>query len=147
VIRTRIRRGAASLVAGAALVASCSSTTGTTNDLEYVDELAAICAATASQLDALRAPPDATTAEFGAAVAELVGEQSEQLRQLDVPDESIDTHRDFVLVTDEQAAAWQRLAETSPDELSEITAELSSLTLTRDDLAASLGVPSCRSDG
>ena len=114
---------------------------------DYTSQLQTICAATAAQLDALPDPPDGiTVAEFATQASSILTGESEQVRELDVPDELDDDHRALIGNDEDQASAWTQLA-AAPDvdatTLSELTTAIASLNLGRNDLVTEMGAPAC----
>lgn len=149
---------AATLAAG--LAAGCDPTpTGSEATADgYRSELAAICVETAAALDALPTPPEQIpVAEFAVDAASILTAQAEQVRRLAVPDELADDHRAFVRNTEDQAAGWRAIADStaagsgSTDEsavadsdLAALTTRIGELQLGRDDLATEMAVTACR---
>jgi hypothetical protein len=114
---------------------------------EYTSQLEAICAATAAQLDALPAPLDGiAVAEFATQASAILTDESEQVRELAVPDELDDDHRALIGNDEDQAAAWTQLAAAPAADattLSELTTAIASLNLGRNDLVTEMGAPGC----
>jgi hypothetical protein len=137
-------------VAGIAVVGvtACSDTAVTEPTVdEYLGQLDAICADTATQLDALPDPPDGITiTEFATQASSILRGEAEQVRDLDPPEELDDDHRALIANDEDQAGAWAELAEAvaiDDSALSEITTLISSLNLGRNDLVTTMGAPTC----
>jgi hypothetical protein len=140
----RFELAAAALTAVAAT--ACTSSTGGSSGgdaASYEVRLEAVCRQTVADLGATPRPPDVPTATFGAAVAGILTAEAERLRALDPPTDVDGLHRDVVLNTDDQAAAWRDVATAAPEDLDALTERIASLSITRDDLAVELGVPAC----
>ena len=153
--RARIVRTASAVSAAVVLVVGCAgdgddgepADSQLDQQTQYLEALQGICAETNAELDELPAPPEQITiADFAAAAASALTDESEQVRQLEPPDELDADHRAFIANTDEQAGAWQALGstpETDAEALAEATTRVAELTLGRSDLAAEIGADDC----
>lgn len=132
-------------------LASCSDAAESATYDDYLSELQAICTSTTEQLLALPAAPEQiAVADLATSAAGLLDAEATQVSRLDVPsgdDVSLDDldgdHRAFVRNTQEQAEAWQTVAIAGPDELAESTQLIAQLVGGRNELADSMGAPSC----
>lgn len=135
----------------AGTLASCSDAAELVTYDDYLSELQAICTSTTEQLLALPAAPEQiAVADLATSAAGLLDAEATQVSRLDVPsgdDVSLDDldgdHRAFVRNTQEQAEAWQTVAIAGPDELAESTQLIAQLVGGRNELADSMGAPSC----
>jgi hypothetical protein len=137
-------------VAGITLVGvtACSDTSATEPAAdEYLGQLEAVCAHSTTQLEALPDPPDGITiTEFATQASSILRGEAEQVRDLDPPDELDADHRALIANDEDQAAAWNELADTLASDngdLTEITTLIASLNLGRNDLVATMGAPTC----
>ena len=135
----------------AGTLASCSDAVESVTYDDYLSELQAICTSTTEQLLALPAAPEQiAVADLATSAAGLLDAEATRVSRLDVPsgdDVSLDDldgdHRAFVRNTQEQAEAWQAVAIAGPDELAESTQLIAQLVGGRNELADSMGAPSC----
>jgi hypothetical protein len=134
-------------LAGLGFTACSDTSTPEPTVADYTSQLEAICAATAAQLDALPDPADGTAvAEFATQASAILTAESEQIRELVVPDDLDDDHRALIGNDEEQAAAWTQLAAAPAADattLSELTTAIASLNLGRNDLVTEMGAPAC----
>ena len=138
------------LIAGGT-VTSCSDAVEPVTYNDYLRELQAICSSTTEQLLALpSAPEQITVADLAASAAGLLDAEATQANRLDVPsgddvpvDDLDGDHRAFVRNTQEQAEAWLAVGIAGPDELAESTQLIAQLVGGRNELADSMGAPSC----
>jgi hypothetical protein len=144
------RRGAVAMglgLVGLGLTACTDEAKPEPTVADYTSQLEAICGATAAQLDALPDPPDGiTVAEFATQASAILTGESEQVRELAVPDDLDDDHRALIGNDEDQAAAWTQLAAAPPADattLSELTTAIASLNLGRNDLVVEMGAPAC----
>ncbi len=119
---------------------------------EYLGQLEAVCAETASQLAALPDPPDGiTVTDFATQASSILTGEAERLRGLDAPADLDDDHRALIANDEDQAAGWTDVAAAATGDsatLAEITTTIQSLNLGRNDLVTELGAPGCvRSPG
>ena len=138
------------LALGLAVVGLAACTDETTPEptaADYTSQLEAICVATAAQLDSLPDPPDGiTVTEFATQASAILTGESEQVRELAVPDDLDDDHRALIGNDEDQAAAWTQLAAAPAADattLSELTTAIASLNLGRNDLVTEMGAPAC----
>jgi hypothetical protein len=116
----------------------------------YLTELEALCAGTATALDALPDPPDGiSVTDFADQASGLLRDEAESIRELAPPDELEDDHRALIRADEEQAAAWSDLAavaggpDVDAESLDALTTTIAQLNLGRDDLVVEMGAPSC----
>ena len=132
-------------------LASCSDAVEPVTYDEYLTELQAICTSTTEQLLALPAAPEQiAVADLATSAAGLLEAEATRVSRLDVPsgdDVSTDDldgdHRAFVRNTEEQAEAWLAVATAEPVGLAESTQLIAQLVGGRNELAGSMGAPSC----
>jgi hypothetical protein len=139
-----------SLVFGACTSGGSGAPSASAEAVQYADAMEQACASTASALDALAAPTEATMADFAAQASAVIADEAERLRTIEPPDDAAADHRAFIANTDEQAARWGEVAQTSATdtaELDRLVEEIGQLTLGRDDLAAEMGIEGCRRAG
>lgn len=138
-------------VIAAGTVTGCSDAVEPVTYADYLSELQAICSSTTEQLLALpSAPEQIAVADLATSAAGLLDTEAAQVDRLDVPsgdDVSVDDldgdHRAFVRNTKEQAEAWLAVATAGADELAEATQLIAQLVGGRNELADSMGAPSC----
>ena len=136
---------------GAGVVTGCSDVVEPVTFDDYLGELQAICTSTTEQLLALPAAPEQiAVADLATSAAGLLDDEANRVSRLEVPsgdDVSVDDldgdHRAFVRNTEEQAEAWRAVAVAAPDELAASTQLIAQLVGGRNELAASMGAPSC----
>ncbi len=136
---------------GAGVVTGCSDVVEPVTFDDYLGELQAICTSTTEQLLALPAAPEQiAVADLATSAAGLLDDEANRVSRLEVPsgdDVSVDDldgdHRAFVRNTQEQAEAWRAVAVAAPDELAASTQLIAQLVGGRNELAASMGAPSC----
>ncbi len=151
-LRTSI--AVAALVVGAT---ACGSDDGVSDDaLDATaarSELARICTETADGVVALPTDPaQLSQTDYSTEVARLLENEAAAVDRLIVLDAGLRTDlRTFVTNTRDQADGWRRLADAVdsntlgdlPD-VTELTTEITELSLGRDDLADEMGVAACR---
>ena len=131
--------------------AGCGDTAEPVTYADYLGELQAICTSTTEQLLALPAAPEQiAVADLATSAAGLLDDEATRVSRLDVPtgdDVPVDDldadHRAFVRNTQEQADAWRAVAVAAPDDLAESTQLIAQLVGGRNELADSMGAPSC----
>lgn len=133
----------------------CSSTSGSGDDdalnpALYSQAMSDICLATTERLDALPDPPDEISrADWAGEVARALRDEAAAFDEIDVGNERRTDHASLVENTEEQSAGWLALGEAlaadepDPDVVSELTTEISELTLGRNDLADEMGLTGC----
>ena len=139
------------LLMGAGVVTGCSDVVEPVTFDDYLGELQAICTSTTEQLLALPAAPEQiAVADLATSAAGLLDDEANRVSRLEVPsgdDVSVDDldgdHRAFVRNTQEQAEAWRAVAVAAPDELAASTQLIAQLVGGRNELATSMGAPSC----
>jgi hypothetical protein len=138
-------------VTSAATIAACASEPAAVTADDYVAGLETICEETTAVLDELPTPPEEiSVTDFAAGASSAISNEASRLRRLDPPDDLDDDHRALIRNADEQASAWQRVAEldvTDPADattLTETTTLITSLQLGRNDLVDEMGAPACR---
>lgn len=135
----------------------CSSTSGNGDAADrlspalYVQAMGDICDATTERLEALPTPPtEISQADWAGEVARALRDEAAAFDEIDVGDDRRTDHASFVENTEGQAAGWMALGETlagaEPDgaAISELTTEISELTLGRNDLADEMGLAGCQ---
>ncbi|HYN33462.1 MAG TPA: hypothetical protein VES40_12615 [Ilumatobacteraceae bacterium] len=135
----------------AGTVTSCSDPLEPVTYADYLSRLQAICSSTTEQLLALPAAPEQIAVEdLATSASQLLDTEATEVSRLDVPsgdDVSVDDldgdHRAFVRNTQEQADAWRAVATAGADELAEATQLIAQLVGGRNELADSMGAPSC----
>jgi hypothetical protein len=150
------RRRSSGIVAMFCLIASgavtsCGDVVDPVTFDDYLTELQVICASTTEQLLALPAAPEQiTVADLAESAAGLLDDEATRVSRLDIAsgeDVSIDDldgdNRAFVLNTQQQADAWRAVAIAGPDDLAESTQLIAQLVGGRNELADSMGAPSC----
>jgi len=131
--------------------AGCGDAVEPVTYADYLGELQAICTSTTEQLLALPAAPEQiAVADLATSAAGLLDDEATRVSRLDVPtgdDVPVDDldadHRAFVRNTQEQADAWRAVAVAAPDDLAESTQLIAQLVGGRNELADSMGAPSC----
>jgi hypothetical protein len=131
--------------------ASCGDTAEPVTFDDYLADLQSICASTTDQLLALPAVPEQiAVSDLATSAASLLEDEANQVSRLDVPagdDVTVDDldgdHRAFIRNTQEQAAAWRAVAVAGPDDLAESTQLIAQLVGGRNELADSMGAPTC----
>jgi hypothetical protein len=150
------RRRSSGIVAMFCLIASgavtsCGDVVDPVTFDDYLTELQVICVSTTEQLLALPAAPEQiTVADLAESAAGLLDDEATRVSRLDIAsgdDVSIDDldgdNRAFVLNTQQQADAWRAVAIAGPDDLAESTQLIAQLVGGRNELADSMGAPSC----
>jgi hypothetical protein len=135
----------------------CSSTSGNGDDADalspalYTQAMGDICDATTQRLDVLPVPPDEISrTDWAGEVARALRDEAAAFDEIDVGDARRTDHASFVENTEGQAASWlalgEALAVAEPDgpTISDLTTEISELTLGRNDLADEMGLAGCR---
>ena len=96
------------------------------------------------------APEQITVSDLAESAAGLLDDEATRVSRLDIAsgdDVSIDDldgdNRAFVLNTQQQADAWRAVAIAGPDDLAESTQLIAQLVGGRNELADSMGAPSC----
>jgi hypothetical protein len=136
------------LVAGAASCTSDPVSDPAADLATYVPQMEQICTDADAARQAVAEPvEDVGVAAYTAQIAAVLRAEADRARALSAPSDLDADHRAFVQNTDDQAAAWELLATTSPSETAEfgqIQTEILELTLGRNDLAADMGLdPGC----
>ncbi len=141
-----------SVVVGSALTITACSSDGdpAPTAASYLPALEAVCAATATALDALPEPPDGISVpDFATQAGTILRAEAESIRALAAPDDLDDDHRALIRNDEEQAAAWTDLAvaaggpDVEADSLDALTTTIAELNLGRNDLVTAMGAPSC----
>ena len=135
----------------------CSSTSGNGDDADalspalYVQTMGDICDATTDRLAALPTPPDEISrADWAGEVSRALRDEATAFDEINVGDDLRTDHASFVENTEGQAAGWvalgAALAEDEPDSatISELTTDITELTLGRNDLADEMQLAGCR---
>ena len=134
----------------------CSSTSGsgdgdTLSPTLYTQAMSDICTDTTERLDALPDPPDEISrSDWAGEVSRALLAEAAAFDEIDVGDDRRTDHASFVENTEGQAASWMALGEAlaagapDADAVSELTTEISELTLGRNDLADDMGLTGCR---
>ena len=133
----------------AMVTAGCASDAASTADpAEYRADLTSICVASSAERGSLTNPvDDAGVAAFARSVADVLAREADAARALRAPDDLDADHRAFVQNTADQAARWTSLAATpaaDTEQFGALQTDILQLTLGRDDLATTMGVPACR---
>lgn len=139
----------APLLALAMLAGACGSEGAVElTDAEYRGQVQAVCEMTDRRRAEVTEPTEvAAVPAFADQVARDLAAEADAIRQIRPPDALDDDHRAFVQNTDDQAAAWRTLADTSPSDTDAFGAArdaIAELSFGRDDLAAAMGLDDCR---
>lgn len=125
-----------------------------TNDT-YPAAMDEICAATASELDAVPDPPEQISrVDWAAEVSRLLDNEANRFDALRVDVDQREQHGSLVRTAREQAAQFALLGDVLDDDaldddapdsvgIEAISDEIRSLSLGREELASELGVPTC----
>jgi hypothetical protein len=163
------RSGAVLAVSIVASVIATSCTTATdetgsrsTAELEsdasrYPAAMSEICEATTTKLAALLTPSDAISrADWAGEVSRIFTEQAAAFDSIGVVDGVADdvstNHLTLIETTTEQAAQWSALStalgdETASAAIGDIGADITALTLGRNELVDTMNLPACRAIG
>lgn len=156
--RATVSSGALAFAAASILIGGCASdnaASGNALNVEQATErLAATCVAANQRLSQLPQPTDVPgQAVWAGDIADVLDDHAAEVRALVLLDEEqrVDV-RAFADNTTEQASAWRALSEllesdavlSANTEVSDLTTEITELSLGRDDLSDELGVAACR---
>jgi len=135
----------------------CSSTSGNGDDADalsptlYVQAMGDICDVTTERLAALPTPPDEISrADWAGEVARALRDEATAFDEINVGNDLRTDHASFVENTEGQAAGWvalgAALAGDEPDgaTISDLTTDITELTLGRNDLADEMQLAGCR---
>lgn len=141
----------AAVVVAMTVAAGCETTDAEPTAADFRTEAEGRCAETSTRLDQLPTPPDQIAQDVWAGeVARALRDEAAELDFLAAPAELQADRRALVLNTEQQAEAWNALAEAlaldDAERISTLTTEIAELTLGRDELATEMGLDACRRD-
>jgi hypothetical protein len=119
----------------------------------YPSSMATICEATSTKLAALPIPPEQISrADWATEVSRIFAAEAAAFENVQVSDTIRVDHRTLIATATEQAAQWTALGaaladDTATDAIGDIGTEITALTLGRNDLVDSMGLPACEAPG